>query len=70
MEEENVCCKGPKGENRPSEPKNGIWVPKSWSKSHGRVAIRNLIWMKKIYALRVRNGENMPSEPKKGIRVP
>jgi hypothetical protein len=55
-----------KSENKPSEPKNGIWAPLSC----GHViypSIGNFIWSRKKYTFGGQKGENKQSEPKNGI---
>jgi hypothetical protein len=63
--------RGKKGENEPSEPKNGIW--KTAQNQYGRVICLsngNFTWRMKKYTIQGRKSENKPSEPKNKIWGP
>jgi hypothetical protein len=54
--------KGPKVENKPSKPKNGIFASKSVWKFYK--------WSRKRYIFGGQKSENKPSEPKNEIWAP
>jgi hypothetical protein len=57
---------GQKGENKPSEPKNGIWGPKSvWSCD---ISIGNFTWSKKNILLGVKKAKISLQSPKAELR--
>jgi hypothetical protein len=58
MEQEKKSFGGQKGKNKPLDPKNGIWGPKSY----GRViypSIWNFVWSKKKFTFGGQKGENL-----------
>jgi hypothetical protein len=61
--------RGQKGENKLSEPKNGIWTPKSVWSCDISIDQEFYIEQDKIHFWGS-NCENKPSEPKNGIRAP